>query len=216
MDSDRIQEIRARCDAATRGTWKARIYAQATRRNHVIAFRTGEIVAQSSADCNANFIANAREDIPWLLDQLAASQRRERAAVHDLHFVMAAVDNHFACHVCADGECCPDAPICKPKWRGLREAVAGEVITPEMKAKVAELFVRCDELSEEQATFIEELQRRLSIAERVCSAARMYIKHINSPLCVGWGLLIDALQKWGEEKQMKAAPEQEGGYNDCL
>lgn len=75
------------------------------------------------------------------------------------------------------------------------------------KNKVFGLFEKSNKLCDEQSAFIEELQGRLSTAEKVCSAAYMYIKHINSPLCVGWDLLLDALRKWTDERR----PRGDGG-----
>ena len=48
---------------------------------------------------------------------------------------------------------------------------------------------------------IADLQARLSAAEAVAEAASLYIKHINSPLCVGWDDLLDALQEWRKAKE---------------
>lgn len=50
-------------------------------------------------------------------------------------------------------------------------------------------------------------KRRAEAAEKVCSAAHMYVKHINSPLCVGWDMLLDALRKWTDERR---GPRDEG------
>lgn len=43
---------------------------------------------------------------------------------------------------------------------------------------------------------------RLEASERVAKAAHVYIRNINSPLCVGWDDLLEALQDW---KQKEAA-----------
>lgn len=77
-------------------------------------------------------------------------------------------------------------------------------LTKEMdlaKQKVADLFEKSDELVEEQSAFIDELQAQLRTAEKVCYAAHMYVKNSNSPLCVGWDMLLDALQKWVDGKR---------------
>lgn len=37
---------------------------------------------------------------------------------------------------------------------------------------------------------------RLDAAEKVCEAARTYIKYGNSPVCIGWDEMLDALSKW--------------------
>ncbi len=75
-----------------------------------------------------------------------------------------------------------------------------EIVTPELKTKIAELFEQSSRLADEQAGFIEELQRRLSIAEKVCYAAHRYVRYGGSMVAVGWDLLLDALQEWTAEK----------------
>jgi hypothetical protein len=61
----------------------------------------------------------------------------------------------------------------------------------------------CDRLQADRDAW----KRRAEAAEKVCSAAHMYVKHINSPLCVGWDMLLDALRKWTEERR---GPHDEG------
>lgn len=75
-----------------------------------------------------------------------------------------------------------------------------EIVTPELKAKIAKHLEKSSEIIEEQSEFIEELQRRLSLAEAVCRATDTYIRFGNSPIAVGWDQLIDTVQKWKEEK----------------
>lgn len=178
MKADRIQEIRARCEATTPGPWRVSgdinhcVFCDSDKRfsgtpliancGHLHHADTKEHVSEMQR--NATFIAHAREDMPYLLAQLAdaqtenanlkdlairgeeyrakcskclaeldekdaqlaESQRRERAAVHDLNIVMTACESRYACHVCADGDCAPDEPNCKPKWRGLRTTGEGD------------------------------------------------------------------------------------------
>jgi coenzyme F420-reducing hydrogenase alpha subunit len=81
----------------------------------------------------------------------------------------------------------------------------GETVTPEMKAKVAELFEQSDALAEEQSEFIEELQRRLRVAEKVCYAALIYVKSANSPLAMGWDTLLGALGEWQADVRERSA-----------
>ncbi len=97
---DRIEAIRARCDAATRGPWKydgmVYVWTDAFPMMMVADIRgwgylTGTLGlsnedASKQMDENAVFIAHAREDLPWALDRiaelkaaLAEAQRRERA-----------------------------------------------------------------------------------------------------------------------------------------
>ena len=55
--TDRLEEIRKRCDAATPGPWK---YPGCLEKKIAIA----------KDPSNAEFIAHSREDIPYLLEQL--------------------------------------------------------------------------------------------------------------------------------------------------
>ena len=79
MTDQRIAEIKARCEAATEGPWEihntpdyAEIHVQNGKE---YGFSP---VALADASYNADFIAHSREDIPYLLTQLAASQAREK------------------------------------------------------------------------------------------------------------------------------------------
>ena len=82
----------------------------------------------------------------------------------------------------------------------------GETVTPELKAKIFEMFERHNKLTEEQSEFIEELQRRLRVAEKVCYAAHMYVKHGDSPVAVGWDMMLDALGAWAKDKAERGKP----------
>lgn len=84
-------------------------------------------------------------------------------------------------------------------WK--RWAEAAELEIDQAKNKVFDLFEKSNQIIDDQSDFVEELQKRLSTAEKVCSAAHMYVKHINSPLCVGWDMLLDALRKWTDERR---------------
>ena len=86
-DQERIIAIQARCDAAEKGPWVYGDYGQ-----FVFLSDGGSMVAQmrgwgrltanpghmppdkaaAQQDANGQFLANAREDIPWLLSELAA------------------------------------------------------------------------------------------------------------------------------------------------
>ncbi len=76
-----------------------------------------------------------------------------------------------------------------------------EIVTPELKAKIIELFEQSDRIAEEREDLIDELHRRLAIAENVCYAAQMYVKHSNSLAAVGWDMMVDALGEWRREKE---------------
>lgn len=60
--SDRLQEIRARLDAATPGPWEK------TSPNVVVA--AGDVVAGVPLTNNADLIAHAPADLAWLLDEV--------------------------------------------------------------------------------------------------------------------------------------------------
>ena len=80
---DRLSEIRARCDAATPGTWwwslsdlRATVWGGAQYGN---AATGKQIVVDGDEDfdCypeNAEFITNARDDIPYLFDHLEKAE----------------------------------------------------------------------------------------------------------------------------------------------
>ena len=84
----------------------------------------------------------------------------------------------------------------------------GEVVTPGLKAKIAEQFEKSDKIIDEQSEFIEALRRRLGIAEKVCYAAHRYVKYGDSMVAVGWDALLDALQEWAEEKAAQTSEAQ--------
>ena len=74
MTKTEIDEIRARCEAATPGPWVKEDmpdYAEITSAEV-------ESVALVSMTVNAKFIAKSREDIPRLLDALEESERKCR------------------------------------------------------------------------------------------------------------------------------------------
>jgi len=85
--TDRIQEIRARCDTATPGPWET---ALDVGKKYYIAppsYGIRDFCYLSGGfdrEQDASFIAHAREDIPYLLSQLAASQRRAQDARNEL------------------------------------------------------------------------------------------------------------------------------------
>lgn len=72
----REEEIRARADAASNGPWwydGRDIFHKPTGSNMdqiVIPLPLTWHESQAVPDADAEFIAHAREDIPWLLDQL--------------------------------------------------------------------------------------------------------------------------------------------------
>ena len=76
---DRLEEIRQRAEAATPGTWKTVTHEEYSTVD--VDEQGGENIAMvGSAIADADFIANAREDIPHLLsevDRLNALHKRE-------------------------------------------------------------------------------------------------------------------------------------------
>lgn len=66
--SDRIQEIRARVEAASPAPWYSDGWG-------VIDEDTGEIIELHDTHPDAKFIAHARQDIPYLLDLVESIQR---------------------------------------------------------------------------------------------------------------------------------------------
>jgi len=80
----RIDEIRRRCEAATPGPW-----VDMSTRHEVGPIRSAETIAEICRDpelddreADRDFIAHAREDVPWLLNILATAdqERAERDA----------------------------------------------------------------------------------------------------------------------------------------
>ena len=49
--------------------------------------------------------------------------------------------------------------------------IAGEIVTPEMKARILDRFEKADDLAEKQDELIERLQKRLSVADAGTSDA---------------------------------------------
>lgn len=78
--TDRIGEIEKRCSAATEGPWKAidsswEYSLINTENEHLAEVRISSDVTEDNQDhyesiknANATFIAHARSDIPWLLE----------------------------------------------------------------------------------------------------------------------------------------------------
>ena len=77
-----------------------------------------------------------------------------------------------------------------------------EILTPKMREKIIANYEAQDKIIEEQSEYIEYLRKRLNLAEKVCYSAQLYIRSINSPLAVGWDMLLDALRKWKDEKEI--------------
>jgi len=115
MTYKRIEEIKARCEAATPGPWDIIL--------------NGHNIKVERTPANIDFIAHAREDIPWLLDQLAEAQRRADAAVADLDMACASGSvceacKHFDPNVGDGFPCRESGKWCGGRiwqWRGPQE-----------------------------------------------------------------------------------------------
>ena len=87
----RLEEIQARADAATLGPWAVKPIAGSRSDVFPAANFLGESVATAAdsefgacRNYDAAFIANAREDVPYLLARLAVAETK-LAAVEKLH-----------------------------------------------------------------------------------------------------------------------------------
>ncbi|MBU8739775.1 hypothetical protein [Bacillus licheniformis] len=69
MTKDELEEIRQRSEKATEGPW--RIGKQSPNGLNNIGTIGGLLTAQTTDEDDADFIANARQDIPALLDHIA-------------------------------------------------------------------------------------------------------------------------------------------------
>ena len=72
---DRLNEIRARCEAATAGPWGI-----TGGQSHIVYAKNDTVIGECwcpKHEQNASFIAHARDDIPYLLAELTLSKARE-------------------------------------------------------------------------------------------------------------------------------------------
>lgn len=101
------------------------LQARITELEDHLAQKTNEADGMRSnwSKCAENYQQKCR-DIAELENQLAESQRRERAAVEDIEKMMRICEKG-SCHFCANGDC-TESPYCNPKWRGPQEAGKGE------------------------------------------------------------------------------------------
>lgn len=94
MNDGRITEIRARADAATAGPWTTdsdfrygrRVLADLEPEGEYleVAECSGYVMPSPATVVNAEFIAHARQDVPWLLDALAAARAENARLVETL------------------------------------------------------------------------------------------------------------------------------------
>lgn len=86
-DKARLDEIRQRAEKATPEPWEHTFGSGDSGNNHNVRFgdNQNQFIARivsgrgngghSEEACNANFIAHARSDIPWLLDRIEKLER---------------------------------------------------------------------------------------------------------------------------------------------
>ena len=99
---DRIEEIQRRSDEAAHGPWTMEsycdgysVYASGASGMGCISERAADGLTDSQMDHLVDtgvFIANAREDIPWLLDQLAAAKEQEGRLLDDANRDVVTID----------------------------------------------------------------------------------------------------------------------------
>lgn len=71
MDEQRIADISARTEAATSGPWKAMIEGRDhSSGSSCIVTKNGGIDFDGATDSDIEFMANARQDIPYLISEL--------------------------------------------------------------------------------------------------------------------------------------------------
>lgn len=85
--TDRLAEIQARAEAAAEGPWYVEAHQPTlTRRvvsdDHMLDANLGYLGNRNQAE--AEFIAHAREDVPWLLREVLALQSELAAATSQL------------------------------------------------------------------------------------------------------------------------------------
>ncbi|WP_253724031.1 hypothetical protein [Bacillus velezensis] len=78
LTKDQLEEIRQRTEAATEGPW--RIGKQSPNGLNNIGTIGGLLTAQTTNEDDAKYIANARQDIPALLDHIAEVEQELREA----------------------------------------------------------------------------------------------------------------------------------------
>jgi len=127
IDEKRIAEIRERCEKASPGPWNIN-NVEIGNGKRICLFENQiqgtDNKPVGATDSNAGFIAHAREDIPYLLDCLAESQRREQAAVSDMQYIHCA--GRYGCRICLNNDVCKcqDSHIGRCDnfdWRGPQE-----------------------------------------------------------------------------------------------
>ena len=91
----RLEEIRARCDAARPGSWRVTNDNEGMPQEYLPFYVVNDAEAEDDGDWfaelrvgdyeTADFIAHAREDIPYLLAEVERLTEERNAAVEDLN-----------------------------------------------------------------------------------------------------------------------------------
>lgn len=140
----RFDEIKGRCDFSTHGPWRAsdtgheviteaftplagRTHGYGCRGNFVCSLNDGENnqYADPIEQLNtASFIANSREDVPWLVAEVERLTAELETAKADILYAMENSDSLLSCKPCThrgydpeDGLFCK-LNACRPEWRG--------------------------------------------------------------------------------------------------
>lgn len=115
---DRINEIRARCEAAAPGPWRKGM-------SGLITDGTGRALFFSeAANANAEFIAHAREDIPYLLEKIERLRNENQAIIEELRYHPGITPCHVCKHYAAQGEVTKHCKLGDRtcfEWRGKNE-----------------------------------------------------------------------------------------------
>lgn len=126
-----IDAIKERAEKATPGPWESvRSYPSTADHSFVLGDDGCESVTSDILTVDADFIANARTDIPALLAYIAELEAERDAAVEDLRV---AAEENGDCSMCShyaknDSDYFPDCDSCpcdngfnKWEWRGVNK-----------------------------------------------------------------------------------------------
>lgn len=121
MDQQRLDAIRARCEAATKGPWELTKDGRYEDHDECRINLPNDTIELCSYE-NGEFIAHARTDVPDLLAEVERLTRELEAAKRDIEI---ALGTQRVCFACKNVIPCSNSITgeygCDPKWRGLRE-----------------------------------------------------------------------------------------------
>ncbi len=133
MTNDQLQQIKARCDAATRGPWKYHTDIGKKYYIHSPTYGVRDFCCLTSGferEADAVFVTEARQDIPDLLqevERLRAEVERFRAKRNEtIDAIENLMESCRACDMCAlnesDDTCSDNGEgYCSPVWIGRKE-----------------------------------------------------------------------------------------------